>query len=96
MTAEPLTTDKVEVEEREATSTPWRVVVSNDPINLFTVVTAVFQSVLQVSHEVALEYTRKVHFEGRCIVFHGGQEECQGIAEQLMAHQLWTHVEKGD
>lgn len=74
--------------------TPWQVVVSNDPVNLISVVAQVFHKVLGVSKETAMEYTLKVHKEGRCAVFSGTQEDCEAKAEVLMSYQLWTHVEK--
>lgn len=82
--------------EEVSPALPWKVIVSNDPVNLIPVVIIVFQKVLNISEELATEYTRKVHYEGRCAVFFGSQEECQAKAEILMSYHLWTHVEKGE
>lgn len=89
-----------EVEIREEvsleTETPWQVIVSNDPVNLITLVCVVFQKVLNLDEATAMKYTMKVHNEGRCAVFWGSQEECQDKATILMGYHLWTHVEKAE
>lgn len=87
--------EATQVEDEVAPALPWKVIVSNDPVNLIPVVIVVFQRVLGVTEEVATEYTMKVHYEGKCVVFSGTEEECREKAELLMSFHLWTHVEKG-
>lgn len=90
----PEVDERVEVSEEVSPDTPWQVVVSNDPVNLIDVVCVVFIKVLGLTEEVAMDYTMKVHNEGRCAVYWGSQEECTQKAEILMSYQLWTHIEK--
>lgn len=92
--AQPDVIEEVDLKEMIQASNPWTVIVSNDPVNLIDVVAGVFQRVLEIPPEVAMEYTMKVHKEGRCAVFWGGEDECKLKAEQLMAYSLWVHVEK--
>ena len=95
-TAFPDLEEVTSTSEEATPALPWKVIVSNDPVNLIPVVIVVLQRVLGISEELATEYTMRVHYEGRCVVFSGSEEECREKAEVLMSFQLWTHVEKGE
>ena len=78
----------------EAPVVSWRVIVSNDPINLVTFVCAIFQKILELPYETAMKYTLQVHNEGKAAVFWGNEEECKDIVAKLLIKQLWAHAEK--
>ena len=95
-TAFPSINEKEKVEEliELEEDLPWQVIVSNDPVNLISVVCLLFEKILDLDHDTAMRYTMKVHNEGRCAVYWGSQEDCELKAKQLMSFQLWTHIEK--
>ena len=73
---------------------PWNVVVHNDPINLMSYVTMVFQRVFQYSRERATRHMLEVHHKGRSIVWSGSKEKAELYVQQLHAHLLLSTMEK--
>jgi len=62
-TAEP--TIEKETREEQDLDLPWQVVVHNDPVNLMSYVTMVFQRVFGYSREKAERHMLEVHHNGR-------------------------------
>src|SRR3954464_11146978 len=58
-------------EEKEELERPWQVVVHNDPVNLMSYVTMVFQRVFGYPRAEAEEHMLEVHQKGICIVWGG-------------------------
>jgi ATP-dependent Clp protease adaptor protein ClpS len=73
---------------------PWNVVVHNDPINLMSYVTMVFQRVFQYSRERATKHMLEVHQKGRSIVWSGSKEKAELYVQQLHSHLLLSTMEK--
>ena len=73
---------------------PWNVVVHNDPINLMSYVTRVFQRVFGYSKERAEKHMLEVHQNGRSIVWTGMREPAESYVQQLHAHLLLATIEK--
>ena len=86
----------VEKESRTSTALdiPWNVVVHNDPVNLMTYVTMVFQRVLGFSKDRARKHMLEVHQKGRSIVWTGVREPAESYVEQLQAYLLLATLEK--
>jgi len=78
----------------EATDTPWNVVVHNDPINLMTYVTRVFQKVFGYSRERAEKHMLEVHHEGRSVVWSVARETAEVYVQHLHGHLLLATLEK--
>lgn len=76
----------------EATSAdrPWRTVVWNDPVNLMSYVTYVFQSYFGYSRPKAERLMRQVHEEGRSIVSHGPRERMEVDVQAMHSFGLWA------
>ena len=72
---------------------PWVVIVWNDPINLMSYVTFVFQKLFGYSLEKATELMLDVHEKGRA-VFTGGREEAEMHVFRLHEHSLWATMEQ--
>ena len=70
----------------------WVVVVWNDPVNLMTYVTYVFQKLFGYSHSKAHALMLQVHTEGRAVVSGGTRERCEHDAARLHAHGLWATI----
>jgi ATP-dependent Clp protease adaptor protein ClpS len=81
--------EPVEDEER-LHDRPWIVIVWNDPINLMSYVTLVFQKLFGYSKAKATKLMLQVHNEGRAIVSSGTREKAEHDVARLHAHGLWA------
>lgn len=89
-----LETPDIDVAVTESLDIPWNVVVHNDPVNLMSYVTKVFQKVLGFSREKAEKHMMEVHLKGRSVVWTGERERAELYVQQLQAHLLLTTMEK--
>lgn len=80
--------------ELSETDTPWVVIVWNDPINLMSYVTLVFQRLFGYSREKAESLMRQVHFEGRATVSSGTRAEAERDVFRLHEHGLWATMQQ--
>jgi len=83
-----------EIREKEAVDLPWQVVVHNDPINLMTYVTMVFQKVFGFNREKAEKHMLEVHQLGRSIVWSGLRERAELYVQQLHGYLLLATLER--
>ena len=86
------------IEKQEATSEkiemPWNVIVHNDPINLMSYVTMVFQRVFGYPRERAEKHMLEVHHNGRSILWSGVRERAELYVQQLHGYLLLATIEK--
>lgn len=75
---------------------PWLVIVWNDPINLMSYVTWVFQRLFGYSLEKATRLMLQVHHEGKSVVSSGNREKAEFDCYRLHAHGLWATITKSD
>ena len=73
---------------------PWIVIVWNDPINLMSYVTYVFQKLFGYSRDKATRLMLQVHHEGRAIVSSGTRERAELDCFRLHEHGLWATMEQ--
>jgi ATP-dependent Clp protease adaptor protein ClpS len=73
---------------------PWQVVVWNDPVNLMSYVTYVFQKLFGYSREKATRLMLDVHHKGRAVVATGPRERAELDALRLHQHGLWATLEQ--
>jgi ATP-dependent Clp protease adaptor protein ClpS len=90
-----------EVEVREPASEedvehdrPWVVIVWNDPINLMSYVTLVFQKLFGYSLAEATKLMLQVHNEGKAVVSSGNREKSELDVSRLHAHGLWATMQQ--
>ncbi|MHB8339872.1 MAG: ATP-dependent Clp protease adapter ClpS [Mycobacteriales bacterium] len=69
---------------------PWVTIVWNDPVNLMTYVTHVFQKLFGYSREKATKLMLDVHYKGRAVVSSGRREQMEGDVARLHAAGLWA------
>lgn len=69
---------------------PWIVIVWNDPINLTSYVTLVFQKLFGYTREKATTLMLQVHNEGKAVVSGGTKEKAEHDVARLHAHGLWA------
>lgn len=85
-----------ETETQEELDLPWQVVVHNDPVNLMTYVTMVFQRVFGYPREKAERHMLEVHQKGRSILWSGVRERAELYVQQLHGYLLLATLEKVD
>jgi ATP-dependent Clp protease adapter protein ClpS/transposase len=69
---------------------PWIVIVWNDPINLMSYVTLVFQKLFGYSRAKATRLMLQVHNEGKAVVSSGPREKAEYDVSRLHAQGLWA------
>jgi ATP-dependent Clp protease adaptor protein ClpS len=79
--------------EDVTTDRPWLVIVWNDPINLMSYVTYVFQKLFGYSQEKATRLMLDVHHKGRAVVSSGVRERAELDVYRLHEHGLWATME---
>src|SRR5258706_350414 len=77
-------------------STPWNVIVHNDPINLMNYVTMVLMRVFGYPRAKAKKMMLEVHNQGRSLVWSGGREQAEHYVHQLHSYQLLATMEKSE
>lgn len=90
----PLPTVETDTSTEEALDVPWKVVVHNDPVNLMSYVTRIFQKVFGFSKEKAEIHMMEVHQKGRSIVWSGVRERAEAYVQELQGHLLLATLEK--
>jgi ATP-dependent Clp protease adaptor protein ClpS len=89
----PVELDEPDLGEVTATDVPWIVLVWNDPINLMSYVTFVFQKLFGYSREKATALMLDVHEKGRAVVATGSREKCELDVFRLHEHGLWATMQ---
>jgi ATP-dependent Clp protease adaptor protein ClpS len=84
-------TDTDAVTERDV---PWVVIVWDDPINLMSYVTWVFQKLFGFERFKAEKLMWQVHTEGKAVVASGTREVCEAHVARLHAHGLWATLQR--
>lgn len=85
-----------ETESEARLDLPWQVVVHNDPVNLMSYVTMVFQKVFGYTREKAERHMLEVHERGRSIVWSGLRERAELYVQQLHGYLLLATLERVD
>src|SRR3954469_25955718 len=89
----PVEVEEPTVDDDVTTDRPWIVVVGNDPINLMSYVTFVFQKLFGYSLEKATKLMLDVHEKGRAVVSSGTREKAELDVFRLHEHGLWATME---
>jgi len=91
-TAEP--TIEKQTRSEEDLDLPWQIIVHNDPVNLMSYVTMVFQRVFGYPREKAERHMLEVHHNGRSILWSGMREPAELYVQQLHGYLLLATLEK--
>lgn len=83
-----------QTKQKQEIDLPWQVVVHNDPVNLMTYVTMVFQKVFGFTREKAEKHMLEVHQQGRSIVWSGMRERAELYVQQLHGYLLLATIER--
>jgi ATP-dependent Clp protease adaptor protein ClpS len=72
---------------------PWLVIVWNDPVNLMSYVTFVFQKLFGYSRQKAERLMLEVHHLGKSVVSSGPREKAELDVFRLHEHGLWATLQ---
>ncbi len=92
----PVQQGDTDTDQSTALDRPWIVLVWNDPINLMSYVTFVFQKVFGYSLEKATSLMLDVHQKGRAVVSNGTREKAEIDVYRLHEHGLWATMQQDD
>lgn len=90
----PSTTGQRRDEPLDVTDRPWITIVWDDPINLMTYVTYVFQKLFGYSEPHATKLMLQVHNEGKAVVSAGSRDSMEVDVSKLHAAGLWATVQQ--
>jgi ATP-dependent Clp protease adaptor protein ClpS len=88
----PAEVERPEARQEAVPDTPWVTIVWNDPVNLMSYVTYVFQQVFGYSRRKAEKLMLDVHHKGRAVVSAGARESMERDVAVLHGYGLWATV----
>ena len=90
----PVEVDRPVGDQDVSPDRPWVVIVWNDPINLMSYVTFVFQKLFGYSHQKATKLMLDVHHKGKAADSSGHREQAETDVSRLHAHGLWATMQR--
>ncbi|RNL84525.1 ATP-dependent Clp protease adapter ClpS [Halostreptopolyspora alba] len=94
MSTAPVELERPDIEEDVRPELPWVTIVWNDPVNLMSYVTYVFQTVFGYSKDKAHKLMLDVHHKGRAVVSSGSREEMERDVTVLHEYGLWATLQQ--
>ena len=85
-----------ETESLAAADVPWVVIVWNDPVNLMSYVSYVFQSYFGYTESKAHRLMMEVHEAGKSVVATGSREAAERDTLAMHSYGLWATFQKAD
>ena len=77
-------------------SSPWVTIVWNDPVNLMSYVTFVFQKYFGYDKSKAEKLMFEVHHDGKSVVSAGSREEMERDVQAMHEYGLWATMERNE
>jgi ATP-dependent Clp protease adaptor protein ClpS len=96
MSVAPVELERPASDEALAPDVPWVTIVWNDPVNLMSYVTYVFQTYFGYDTSKAEKLMLDVHEKGRAVVSNGSREEMERDTEAMHEYGLWATFRKDD
>jgi ATP-dependent Clp protease adaptor protein ClpS len=90
----PAELDQPAADEVTQTEPPWITLVWNDPVNLMSYVTYVFQEYFGYERAKAERLMLDVHEKGKAVVSNGSREEMERDTEAMHGYGLWATFQK--
>ncbi|MCV7212525.1 ATP-dependent Clp protease adapter ClpS [Mycolicibacterium canariasense] len=81
-------------DEDAAADSPWVTIVWDDPVNLMSYVTYVFQKLFGYSEPHATKLMLQVHNDGKAVVSAGSRESMEVDVTKLHAAGLWATMQQ--
>ena len=92
----PVELDQPETEDLTLLERPWVTIVWNDPVNLMSYVTFVFQNYFHYTRKKAEKLMLEVHQQGKSVVSSGSREEMERDVRAMHEYGLWATMQKED
>ena len=96
MSVAPVEVERPDLEEVVVPDVPWVTIVWNDPVNLMSYVTYVFQTYFAYPKEKATQLMLDVHRKGRAVVSNGTRDEMERDTQGMHEYGLWATFQKDD
>ena len=93
--ATPDVDEVVETSAETQLDDPWVTIVWNDPVNLMTYVTYVFETYFGHPRDVAEQLMKRVHTQGRAVVSRGSLEAMEVDVQAMHGYGLWATFQRG-
>src|SRR3954462_15561309 len=90
----PVEVEQTTPDEIPLTAKPWVTIVWNDPVNLMSYVTFVFQKYFGYDRKKAEKLMLEVHQDGKSAVSTGSREEMERDVQAMHEYGLWPTMEK--
>lgn len=94
MSALPDVEQQEQTEVVVETDRPWVTVVWNDPVNLMSYVSYVFQTYFGYDEAKASQLMLQVHHEGRAAVSTGARETMEVDVQAMHSYGLWATMQQ--
>jgi ATP-dependent Clp protease adaptor protein ClpS len=94
MSTAPVEVERPESETDVRPDLPWITIVWNDPINLMSYVTYVFQVHFGYDRSKATKLMLDVHHKGRAVVSSGSREEMERDVTAMHGYGLWATLQQ--
>ena len=92
--ATPDLDESLDVDVVTSENLPWLCIVWDDPVNLMSYVTYVFQTVLGYDRKRAQELMMQVHTEGKAVVSSGEKDKVETDVKKLHTAGLWATMQQ--
>lgn len=96
MSTSPVELDQPVVDDVTSLARPWVTIVWNDPVNLMSYVTFVFQKYFGYDRMKAEKLMWEVHHDGKSVVSTGSREEMERDVQAMHEYGLWATMQKAD
>jgi len=90
----PVELEQPETDDLTLLDKPWVTIVWNDPVNLMSYVTYVFQNYFGYPKKKAEKLMLEVHNDGKSVVASGSREEMERDVQAMHEYGLWATMEK--
>jgi ATP-dependent Clp protease adaptor protein ClpS len=90
----PVETERPESSQEVRPDRPWATIVWNDPVNLMSYVTYVFQKYFGYPKEKARKLMLDVHHKGKAVVSTGTREEMERDVSAMHQFGLWATLQQ--
>ncbi|MCQ1949613.1 MULTISPECIES: ATP-dependent Clp protease adapter ClpS [Arthrobacter] len=90
------TLTREETDTLTSSDVPWVVIVWNDPVNLMSYVSYVFQSYFGYSESKSHRLMLEVHQAGKSVVATGSRESAERDTVAMHSYGLWATFQKAD
>ncbi len=92
----PVELEEPETDDLTVLDRPWVTIVWNDPVNLMSYVSFVFQTYFGYARKKAEKLMLEVHNDGKSVVASGSREEMERDVQAMHEYGLWATLERQD